>query len=213
MQALERIYNTHNWITIVLVFLFLTIFLMKVIDPKKLKGYALSVFSKNFIEDETEEDTSFFNSFQIVISLFSGIVLSVVLYFLIIHYSSNTATGFFTFFMIFISVFLYFIVKWSLEYALSIVFQIKKSVRFFVVSKFSYLYSISFLLFFGIVLVEYSQLNTHFLLYLSIVLFLFRFVLHFFNNKKLIFNKLFYFILYFCAFEIAPLLILFKLMF
>lgn len=213
LQALERTYLNNYWITIILISLLLIVFVLKLSSYKKLKGYAFSLFSKNFIEEEVEEDTSYLNPFQILISLFSGLVLSMVLYNFLIHYSSNVIKGFFTFLMIFLAVFFYFMIKWSLEYLLSIVFKIKKGVRFFMVSKFSYLYSISFLLFVGVILVAYSQLNTRFLLYFSILLFLLRFILHIFNNKKLIFSKLFYFILYFCAFEIAPLLILFKLMF
>ena len=213
LQALERTYLNNYWITIIFVFLLLIVFVLKASNPKKLKGYAFSLFSKNFIESEVEEDTSYLNPFQVLISLFSGVVLSIVLYRLIVGFSSKITEGFNTFLMIFLSVFFYFMTKWALEYAFSLVFQVRKSVRFFIVSKFSYLYSICFLLFFGVVLVEYSQLNSDFLLYFSILLILVRLTFHFFNNKKLIFSKLFYFILYFCAFEIAPLLILFKLMF
>ncbi len=193
--------------------LLLVIFVLKLTNPEKLKGYAFSLLSKSFIEDEVEEDTSYFNSFQIFISLFSGLVLSMVLYNFLIFYSKQFTNSFFSFCIIFLSVFFYFMIKWGIEYLLSIVFKIKKRVRFFLVSKFSYLYSICFFLFLGVVLVQYSQLSTRFLLFFSILLFFTRFLLHFFNNKKLIFSKLFYFILYLCAFEIAPLLILFKLMF
>jgi hypothetical protein len=37
-------------------------------------------------------------------------------------------------------------------------------------------------------------------------------LLLFVNNKNLILNKLFYFILYICALEIAPLLFIYKMM-
>ncbi|PWG05813.1 DUF4271 domain-containing protein [Polaribacter aquimarinus] len=213
MQALERTYSNNYWITIIFMILLLVIFVLKLTNPEKLKGYAFSLLSKSFIEDEVEEDTSYFNSFQIFISLFSGLVLSMVLYNFLIFYSKQFTNSFFSFCIIFLSVFFYFMIKWGIEYLLSIVFKIKKRVRFFLVSKFSYLYSICFFLFLGVVLVQYSQLSTRFLLFFSILLFFTRFLLHFFNNKKLIFSKLFYFILYLCAFEIAPLLILFKLMF
>ncbi|WP_353888577.1 DUF4271 domain-containing protein [Polaribacter aquimarinus] len=213
LQALERTYSNNYWITIIFMILLLVIFVLKLTNPEKLKGYAFSLLSKSFIEDEVEEDTSYFNSFQIFISLFSGLVLSMVLYNFLIFYSKQFTNSFFSFCIIFLSVFFYFMIKWGIEYLLSIVFKIKKRVRFFLVSKFSYLYSICFFLFLGVVLVQYSQLSTRFLLFFSILLFFTRFLLHFFNNKKLIFSKLFYFILYLCAFEIAPLLILFKLMF
>lgn len=182
-------------------------------NSKKLKGYSFSIFSKNFIEEELEEDTSFFNPFHIIFSLFVGLVISLFVYKLLVFSSVNINKGFYTYSTIFFFTATFFICKWFIEAVLVALFQINRSVHFFLVSKFSYLYSISFLLFFGIVLAQYSQLNFKLLLYFSVLLFLFRFTLHFFANKKLIFSKLFYFILYFCAFEIAPLLILFKLMF
>ena len=196
-----------------MVCLVLAVFFLKALDAKKLKAYVFSLFSGRFLEDETEEDTSFFNPFHTIISLFSMIVLSLLLYNLFGSLSYNSPKGFYNFTLIFLIVFSYFGVKWFLEFTLSFLFKVKKTVRYFLVSKFSYLYSVSFLLFFAIVLVEYSKLSYNFLLYFSGALFLLRFLLHFINNKKLIFSKLFYFILYLCAFEIAPLFILFKLMF
>ena len=213
LQALEKTYINDNWLTIVFVVLLFAVVVLKASNANKLKGYALALFTKNFVEDEIEEDTSFLNSFQITIYLFSGIVLSIVLYHLVTYYSTNVSKDFFSFLIIFLAVFSYFMLKWGIEYLLSLVFQVRKITRFFIVSKFSYLYSICFFLFIATILVQYTQLGVDFLLYFSIFLFLIRFITHFQNNKKLIFSKLFYFILYLCAFEIAPLLILFKLMF
>lgn len=213
MQALERTYMDDNWITLVLVFLVFLVFLLKVLDPKKLIGYVLAPITKSFIEDEIEENTSFFETFQVIISLFSVTVLSLLSYKIIIDYVANIREGFLSFFVIFGLIFFYFLIKWGLEYLFSIVFELRKSTRFFLVSKFSYLYAISFVLFGGIIIVQYTQLGTEFLLKLAVFFFILRFLWHIFFNKKLIFSKLFYFILYFCTFEIAPLLILFKLMF
>ncbi|WP_366521579.1 DUF4271 domain-containing protein [uncultured Polaribacter sp.] len=213
MQALEKTYTNDNWITLIIVFLLLLIFLLKIIDHKKLKGYAMVPFYKNFIDDELEKNISLFNGFQMIISLFSIITLSFVCYKISVYYSKNYEDDFFTFLIIFGLVLLYFFVKWMLEYLLSTLFAIRKNTRFFLVSKFSYLYFASFVLFVGIIIVQYSQLETVFLINSTIIIFFLRFILHFIYNKKLIFSKLFYFILYFCAFEIAPLLILFKLMF
>ena len=171
------------------------------------------MFSKTFIEDEIEEDTSFFNPFQSILFLFSILVLSLVIFNLSIHFKGVTIRSFSNFCIYFGGIFGYIMLKWLLEYVFSLLFLIKKPIRFFLVSKSSYLYSVSFYLFIVIILVEYSQLNYNSLIYISIALFSIRFLLHIINNKKLIFSKLFYFILYLCAFEIAPLLILFKLMF
>jgi hypothetical protein len=213
LQAIERLENNDYWFTIIIVILIIAVFFLKVLDVNKLKGYTFSIFSNHFVTEETAENTSLLNPFQSILFLFSVFVLSLLFYNLIVKLDIQTSNGFYTYFLIFTGVFSYLVLKWLLEYLFSILFLINKQIRFFLVSKSSYLYSISFFLLIGIILTEYSQLNTSFLIYLSATLFLIRFLLHLVNNKKLILSKLFYFILYLCAFEIAPLCILFKLMF
>ncbi|MGK0447800.1 MAG: hypothetical protein ACJA2M_001579, partial [Polaribacter sp.] len=121
--------------------------------------------------------------------------------------------GFSSFFSIFLSLLSYFLFLKVVEYLFSQVFLIKTKVRFFLVSKSNYLNAISFLLYIAIVLSEYANLKQIYLYYFAAFLFFLRFVFHLVSNKNLVFKKLFYFILYICAFEIAPLFTLFKLMF
>ena len=213
MQALEKIYLNTDWITVVLVLLFVVLFVLKGLDALKLKGYAIAFFNKGFIEDEVEENTTFFKAFHILIFTFSITVLSLVCYYFLIHFSEIKIEGLYLFGAIFLVLFFYFLIKWGLEYLLSLLFLIRKEVRFLLVSKSSYLYNISFYLFISLVLLQYTKLNITFLIGFTTLLFLMRFSFHVTNNKNLIFSKLFYFILYICAFEIAPLFVLFKLMF
>ncbi|ARV15957.1 DUF4271 domain-containing protein [Polaribacter sp. SA4-12] len=213
MQALERTIIDTNWITILLVVLLACIFLLKGLSVLRLKGNAFSIISNSFIETEIEENYSFFNLFQSVIFVFSMLVLSLLMYTILLFYASSIEQGFYVFMKITGVVFSYFSIKWLLEFLFSHLFKIEKQVKFFLFSKSSYLYSVSFILLIGLVLVEYSQLNTRFLVYFSVLLFSIRFILLIVRNKKLVFSELFYFILYLCAFEIAPLFILFKLLF
>jgi hypothetical protein len=176
-------------------------------------GSVSSLVNVSFVETEVEENSSFFNPFKNVVFCFSIVVFALFIYKIYLYYRPSTEQGFCTFLKVFGVVFSYFTIKRLLELLLSNLFIINKKVDFFLVSKSIYLYSVSFFLLIAIVLVEYSELNTRFLVYFSVVLFIVRFVFHAVNNKKLIFSELFYFILYLCAFEIAPLFILFKLLF
>lgn len=212
MQALEKIVVNTNWIPIVLVFLLSIIAILKIIDAEKLKGYVFALFNKGFIEDEVEENTSFFSSFYSLLFVFSSIVFSLVICLLVSEINAAFLLDFSSFLLVFGVVFSYFICKSFFEVALSSLFLIKKQVRFYVVSKFSYLYSISFFLLILYILFEFSPLDSSVFIYITFGLFLVRFIFHVSNNKNLIFSELFYFILYICAFEIAPLLTLFKLM-
>ena len=212
MQALEKIVINTNWISIILVFLFAIIAVLKIIDGDKLKGYVFALFNKGFIEDEVEENTSFFSSFYSLLFIFSSVVLALVTSLLVAETDKNTSFSVSSFFLILGIIWSYFIIKSLFEIGVIRLFIIKKEVRFYVVSKFGYLYSISFFLVIFFVLFRFGPLNFSFFIAATLGLFFLKFVFQVVNNKNLVFGKLFYFILYLCAFEIAPLLIMFKLL-
>jgi len=213
VQALEKIVINTNWISIILVFLFAIIAVLKIIDGDKLKGYVFALFNKGFIEDEVEENTSFFSSFYSLLFIFSSVVLALVTSLLVAETDKNTSFSVSSFFLILGIIWSYFTIKSLLEIGVIRLFFIKKEVRFYVVSKFGYLYSISFFLIIFLVLFRFGPLNFSFFIAATLGLFFLKFVFQVVNNKNLVFGKLFYFILYLCAFEIAPLLIMFKLVF
>jgi hypothetical protein len=213
VQALEKIVINTNWISIILVFLFAIIAVLKIIDGDKLKGYVFALFNKGFIQDEVEENTSFFSFFYSLLFIFSSVVLALVTSLLVAETNKNTSFSLSSFFLILGIIWSYFTIKSLLEIGVISLFFIKKEVRFYVVSKFGYLYSISFFLIILFVLFRFGPLNFSFFIAATLGLFFLKFVFQVVNNKNLVFGKLFYFILYLCAFEIAPLLIMFKLVF
>lgn len=213
VQALDRVVIDNNWITILLVCLLACVFLLRGLSLVRLRSCVSSLINTNFVETEIEENSSFFNPFKILIFIFSVLVISLLVYKTYLYYSASVFDDFYIFLKLFGVIFTYFIIKRLLEVLLSSLFKIRKKLNFFLISKSVYLYAISFLLLIAIVLEEYSQLNMLFLVCFSVVLFSFRFILHLVSNKKLVFSELFYFILYLCAFEIAPLFLLFKLLF
>jgi hypothetical protein len=211
VQALEKVAIDTIWIPMVLVFLLAMIAVLKIIDVEKLKGYALAIFNKGFLEDEVEEDTSFFSSFYSLLLIFSSIVLALVISLFVSEIKQHSFITFSSFLYVLGIVFGYFLIKSLLEVLLTKIFLIEKQVRYYLISKFGYLYSISFFLLVFFILFQFGPLNFSSLIGIISVLFFISFMLHVVNNKKLIFSELFYFILYLCAFEIGPLLILFKM--
>jgi|TARA_B110000977_G_scaffold178041_1_gene235206 hypothetical protein len=212
LQALEKIVINTNWVSFILVFLFAIVAILKIIDAEKLKGYVFAMFHKSFLEDEVQENTSFFSSFYSLLFLFSCTVLALIMSLLISERNEDFSFSFSFFLLVLGIIFSYFILKSILELLMVKLFLINKQVRFYVVSKFGYLYSISFFLLILFVLFQFGPLNFSFFVTIASGLFFLNFVLHVFNNKNLVFSKLFYYILYLCAFEISPLIIMFKLM-
>jgi len=190
--------------------LFVIIAVLKIIDAEKLKGYVFALFNKGFIEVEAEEDTSFFSSFYSLLFVFSAMVLALTISLLVSEINVDFSLTFSSFLSVLKLVFSYLIIKRCLEFAFANLLLIKKQVRFYLVCKFSYLYSISFFLLAFCILFHFSPLNYLSFTFITLGFFFLRCLFLLTNNKKLVFSELFYFILYICAFEIAPLLTLFK---
>jgi hypothetical protein len=211
LQPVVRSTFENNWITLLLVGLFALIFLMKLINAQKLRGYVFYFAKSAFIEEETKEKSSYLHPFYSVLFVFSIAVFALIFLYLYNIYDHLILVSFSNFGLSFAFLFFFFSVKWTLEYILSLLFDIKNSVHFFLVSKSSYLFSITFFLFAILIVVTYTSLGVNFLINATIFALLVRLIFLLTNNKKLIFSKLFYFILYICTLEIAPLLILYKL--
>lgn len=220
LQAAERVLISDNWIAILFVFCFLLLFLLKLFDAEKMRGYSLSIFNKGFIEITSEEKQSLFSLFHIGFIGFSFLSISLTVYFFLVHYQEKTVFSLLEYSQIASYVLVYIFGRNILELLLIRILEIKQLLGYFFVSKRSYLYSISIGIFFLNLIYFYGferigSVLSGIILLLSgiILLFAIRFVLILINNKNLIIKELFYFILYLCAFEIAPLLILFKLIF
>lgn len=211
MQALEKIVINRNWITLIILLLLILIVLLKSLNKERLKGFVFVLFNKNFITTEADDNPFFFNGFNLLLFLFSTITLSLIISFLLDTKSYLFDTTFSSFLIVFTIVLSYFLLKKFLEFLLVRLFLIQKQLLFYTISKTSYLYTISFVLFIVYILTVYSALKASVLLYSTFFLLVIRFIAHIVINKKLIFSKLFYFILYICALEIAPLFLLFKL--
>ena len=212
LQAIEKLTYSNNWITIILIVLLLSIFLLKVIDAARLKNILTISFSSSTFDNEENSKPSFSNNFQAVMFVFSATVLSLVVY-TFKFLKSSSSDNFLNFVYIFAGLLGYLLIKKILEKVISYIFLLKNSIQFFIISKSKSFHAISFLLYILMIFYEYANLKFDYLFYISILIFGVHFIYTLLKNKKLIFSKLFYFILYICAFEIAPLFVLFKLMF
>ncbi|MDP5092961.1 MAG: DUF4271 domain-containing protein [Polaribacter sp.] len=213
MQAIERMSLSNDWLTLILLFLFLSLFLLSIIDVDRFKEVASKLFKFSFLERRIDQNYSVFSGFHMLFTLFSVSVFSLLFFDIKVFYYGVDSFSFHEFTGVFWMVFIYFLVKIIIENVLIYLFMLRKQLVYFVLSKANYFFAISCYLFILILLKEYANLQSTVIYYIAGFLFFISFILHFLNNKNLIINHLFYFILYICTFEIAPLLILFKLMF
>ena len=213
MEALQRVILSNNWITIIFLVSLAVLFFLKLFEAEKLKGYAASIFNKGFIEIEAEDNSSFFSFFHIGFSFFFFLMITITGYFCANIYSHRTIFLLQDYIHVFNYVLLYMIVRFVSMSLFILLFELKQSISLFLISKRGFLYSISIGLLFLNIIYFYSFQNKYLLITGVGLLFLVRFLMILMINKNLIIKELFYFILYICTFEIAPLFILFKLMF
>lgn len=213
MQAVDKITHLESWITLILGLLFLVIFLLKTIDSNLLKQHVKTFFNVPYVALETEDSIGIFNLYQMLLFLFTVVVFSLFITLVYTNFHNVTTITFSLYLVILVYVFVFFVAKWVLEYLFSILFSMKRQLKLLVASKWNYIFSMSFFIYIAIIFHTYAKIDFSYLLYFVVLLFIFRFLFILATNKKLIFSKLFYFILYLCALEIAPVVILSKLVF
>ncbi|NVK53203.1 MAG: DUF4271 domain-containing protein [Flavobacteriaceae bacterium] len=211
MQAIARADFSNNWLTLLFVFLLVLIAVMKITNTQKLYGYSRAFFLKGFITRKAEERESFFTIFNLLAYFFSILVYALFLMYLLNFIKPNFIVEFRSYLKVVAGIGIYFSVFLIFDFLLIRTFEIKHEIASFVAAKISYFYNIAILLFPFLIIITYSFSNIYILLVAFVVLFLIGLILIFTNNKKLIVNKLFYFILYLCALKIVPLLILYKI--
>jgi hypothetical protein len=210
MQALDRIDFSNNWLTLVFVFALILLVVLKTINQQKLFGYSSAFFIKGFIAKKTEERESQLQIFNIVLLCFSAIIYAVFFSLVITLFLTETVS-----FSIFITVLgfvsVYLVLFLVLDLGLAKLFEVENETSYLFSTKIAYLYNTALILFPVLIITSYSDLGAVVLFWVFISMFLLSLLLLFVNNKNLILNKLLYFILYLCALEIAPLLIIYKI--
>ena len=213
MQAIEKIDISTNWVTLIFMVLLLCVFLLKGFHRTKLKEYFFAFFNKGFIASEIEERTSALNRFSVVLFFFTNVIFG-LLTFLLINYFAREGFLEISFFWKTLLVFGgYLTVKRILEKLFVILFSMHTQTVSFLTAKNIYTHTIGLWVFPTLILFYYTALPKKIFLMFLTLLIIMKLGLLLVNNKNLILSKLFYIILYICAFEIAPLFVLFKLIF
>ncbi|WP_370630565.1 MULTISPECIES: DUF4271 domain-containing protein [unclassified Tenacibaculum] len=208
LQAIERTITNDNWITLVILFVIILLAIMKLIKPNKLLGYALAFFTPGFFQKKVQNNVSIYSPFHLLLFSFSSIVISLFLFFV---FTPKIYDQSFLNYLILLSIIsLYFFIRRLLDFTFSNILGLSLVTKYFLYTKSGYLYTLSLWLFPAIILYQYAFKENLYLLSFFLILFAFRGFLILLNNKRLVISKLFYFILYFCVLEIAPLLILYK---
>ena len=199
-----------DWVTLIMVGCILIIAILKVIYPKRFNDFIRLPVSNNYFlaKGKSEELRHPFSILLFVIQLIS-ISLFVNLFFL-----EKGKANVLLFLQILFVVFVFIIVKTSIEKIIGTIFSIEKLIDHYIYEKLSYRNFLSLLLIITNLIFYFSiKPALNILLILTGILFLVNMLIlsySYKNYRSLIFSNLFYFLLYICALEISPYLILYK---
>lgn len=215
-EGTERFLFTNDWITVIFVLLFGLIAYSKYLNPDRFSRLLSLTYSRNYLVLYQKQSPVLVNSFHIVFAIIQILSFALTIFIGIKAYNSIARELEFSFFLsILAGVFTFFTLRFFLGKGLSIIFNKEKEFEYVTYLKISYLSNFSLLLFPLLLIAYYTQYDSLsfslFVFITAIVLLLLYYVLIIKNNQKMILKQLFYFILYLCALEIAPIILLYKL--
>ena len=216
-EAKEIIHQNNHWISLVFLAILIFLTLVKVFYKDRLLHTAtLFISNKYLLIYFGKEKNDIINLFQFLLFIIQLLALSLLFYYAnyLWHFSSrfDDLNGYL---LLVGGVGLYFSLRYFMGLFLAEIFNIKNKYNRIVYDKVSYFNNLILWVLPFLVLSAYTAIYKELffkitLLVLAILLIL-RYSLVLGNNKKLITNNLFYFILYLCALEIVPLAIILKL--
>ena len=210
MRYTNRIIESLDWVTLIIVGCIIVIAILKVIYPKRFNDFIRLPVSNNYFlaKGKSEELRHPFSILLFIIQLIS-ISLFINLFFL-----EKGKANVLLFLQILFVVFVFIIVKTSIEKMIGAIFSIEKLIDHYIYEKLSYRNFLSLLLIIANLIFYFSiKPDLNILLILTGILFLGNMLIlsySYKNYRSLIFSNLFYFLLYICALEISPYLILYK---
>lgn len=212
MEPITRITENIDWITLVLLGSLLLIVIAKKFFYSRFLNFIILPFNNKYIimYNKKEKLFSWFHilltTFQITnISLFAFLSWKA-------YWNSEPENSRITFSLVFGLLFLFLIIKMFLQLANGFIFGAYRLVSELLFKKISYLNYSSLVLFLANVLLSFVYIDSISLVLSAITLFIIINIIGWVTviriHQKFISSYFFYFILYLCALEIAPLIIL-----
>ena len=216
IEAKEILLENNDWIAAVFLAILLLLTLIKILFKRRLSHTNVLFLQQKYLLIYFDKDKSTTpNVFQSLFFIVQILVLSLLFYFVNYHfYFKTTFLSFKGFFVIAGIVGLYFSCKFCVDLFLAKIFNLEQVFSKFMYERQSYYNNlVLWILPVLIVSVYASKFNKNLFVVVFTIFMLLSFVrymLLLLNNKKLAISNLFYFILYLCALEIAPLIIVLK---
>lgn len=211
MESILRTVENEDWITIVILISILFITAAKGLFYHRFLNFIQLPFNNKYVFMYNKKDT-LWNWFNILMTLFQLLNFALFVYFIkVILFAPEKDSYVIFYFGVLSFLLLFLVLKVVLQLFNGFVFNANKNVVELIFKKLSYFNHSSIIMFLANLMLCYVLNDSKLVIYLSIFLIL---LINFAgwitvlrNHQKFIMSNFFYFILYLCALEIAPLII------
>lgn len=207
LELHQRVLENKDWATILFMASIALIVITKTSFESRFLDYSRLIISDKYLKvyKDSSHLMSWFNIFLFIVNLISfSFFIQIVLH----HYGYGEKYDWVLFVRIFTLLAVFVLSKFVFEKIIATIFGIEELIEQFNLQKVSFRTYIGLLLLPVSIFLYYNDLLTDsIVLTIIIALFIINFASYLFslrNYQNLIFGKLFYFILYLCALEIAP---------
>jgi len=214
MQATDRIYEYQDWITIIFLICFVLLVLAKLLFPQRFEEFISLLNSGKFIAFKGKENKAF-HAFNILLLTIQALAISIFLYIAYTYFFETSSSAIVSFIRILTAYFCLILIKAGIEKIIGNIFDLDEKIDYYLFQKFSYRNFISLFILIASLFLVYSVNPTALIIGIigitAITANAFGLVIIYRRNQSLFSANWFYFILYLCALEIAPYIILYKL--
>ena len=215
-EGIERLSLSRDWITITLLFSLVLIAVLKFYYNERFVNLFSLSYSEKYFTNYTKSKPLIFNIFHFLFFVIIVFNISLLIYAAIKTFNPSRIPHDFSFFLqVVLVVVLYFLARYLVGYLLSIVFSLSEEQDYITLLKISNLAYLSILFFPLLILINYSgfalqKIFITFSLTIALILIAIRYY-SIIKNLTLHFDSFFYILLYLCALEIAPILVIYKM--
>lgn len=202
---------TDNWITILFVVLLAFLVLLNSLFPRKFKDF-MTFFKREQFYTKYVKTFVLSDLFFLVFILFSVLIYSFILFKIKLYYTKASITNSIILFSKITAITFWFIlIRFILGKLAAAIFKNRNLQEALLFYKWIYLSKNALILFPFIVIFHYYNSSFSFLILglVTAIILVYNYFVLLVKNQKIIFQHLFYFILYLCTLEIAPLIIYF----
>ncbi len=207
IDLIPRIVENKDWATVLFVLALIIVAITKSSFESRFNDFTNLIFSDKYLKiyKDSSNLLTWFTTLLFIVQLIS---LSFFVQLVLTYLDYTTKANWISFVQIFTIISFFILSKFLIEKIIGVAFNIENLIEQFNLFKVSYrTYFSLLLLIINIVLFYTNILNYYTIISLVVILLIINIVTYLLslkNYQKLLLSKLFYFILYICALEIAP---------